>query len=151
MSCGQDLDVTLSAAAANSRARILQRPRIQTSHNEPAIIFVGESRPYPTSYYGGGAYIFVGESRPYPTSAYYGGGAYGGYSSIQQLQIGVTLEVTPLINPDGLLVMDIHEKTDSFEEIDFGMSHEAGCQRGRRSRTSARFLALRMAGDRARN
>ena len=57
----------------------------------------------------------MGESRPYPTSSYYGGGAYGGYSSIQQLQIGVTLEVTPLVNPDGLVVMDIHQKIDSFE------------------------------------
>jgi general secretion pathway protein D len=75
---------------------VLQRPRIQTSHNEPASIFVGQSRPY-------------------PTSSYYGGGAYGGYSSIQQLQIGVTLEVTPLINPDGLVVMDIHTKIDSFD------------------------------------
>ena len=96
MSFGQDLDVTLTAAAASSRAKILQTPRIQTSHNEPATLFVGQSRPY-------------------PTSSYYGGGAYGGYSSIQQLQIGVTLEVTPLINPDGLVVMDIHTKIDSFE------------------------------------
>jgi general secretion pathway protein D len=95
-SFGQDLDVTLTALQADSRARILQRPRIQTSHNEPASIFVGQSRPY-------------------PTSSYYGGGAYGGYSSIQQLQIGVTLEVTPLINPDGLVVMDIHTKIDSFD------------------------------------
>ena len=93
---GQDLDVTLTALAANSRARILQRPRIQTSHNEPA-------------------HLFVGESRPYPTSSYYGGGAYGGYSSIQQLNIGVTLDVTPLINPDGLVVMDIQQQIDSFE------------------------------------
>jgi general secretion pathway protein D len=96
MSFGQDLDVAVTAAAADSRAKILQRPRIQTSHNEPASLFVGENRPY-------------------PTSSYYGGGAYGGYSSIQQLQIGVTLEVTPLINPDGLVVMDIHQKIDSFE------------------------------------
>jgi general secretion pathway protein D len=95
-SFGQDLDVSLTAAAGNSRAKILQRPRIQTSHNEPASLFVGESRPY-------------------PTSSYYGGGGYGGYSSIQQLQIGVTIEVTPLINPDGLVVMDIHTKIDSFE------------------------------------
>ena len=96
MTFGQDLDVTLTAVAADSRARILQRPRIQTSHNEPA-------------------HLFVGESRPYPTSSYYGGGAYGGYSSIQQLNIGVTLDVTPLINPDGLVVMDIQQQIDSFE------------------------------------
>jgi len=94
-SINQDLDVTVTAIASDSRAKILQRPRIQTSHNEPATLFVGESRPYPTG------------------SSY--GGAYGSYSTIQQLQIGVTLEVTPLINVDGLVVMDIHQKIDSFE------------------------------------
>ena len=96
MSFGQDLDVAVTAAASDSHARILQRPRIQTSHNEPASIFVGTTQPY-------------------PTSSYYGGGAYGGSTSIQQLQIGVTLEVTPLINPDGLVVMDIHTKIDGLD------------------------------------
>ena len=95
MSFGQDLDVAVAAAAGDSRAKILQRPRIQTSHNEPASLFVGETRPY-------------------PTSSYYGGGGYGGYSSIQQLQIGVSLDITPLINPDGLVVLDIHQKIDAF-------------------------------------
>jgi general secretion pathway protein D len=93
-SLGNDLDVTVTALAANSRAKVLQRPRIQTSHNEPA-------------------HLFVGESRPYPTSSYYGGGAYGGYSSIQQLPIGVSLDVTPLINPDGLVVMEIVQDIES--------------------------------------
>lgn len=93
-SFGQDLDVTLTAVANDSRAKILQRPRIQTSHNEPASIFVGESRPY-------------------PQGSYYGGGSFGGYSQIQQLQIGVSLDVTPLINPDGLVVMEIHQKIES--------------------------------------
>jgi general secretion pathway protein D len=96
MSFGQDLDIAVAAAASDTRAKILQRPRIQTSHNEPASIFVGESRPY-------------------PTSSYYGGGAYGGSATIQQLQIGVSLDVTPLINPDGLVVLDIHQKIDAFE------------------------------------
>src|SRR6185369_9725572 len=63
-----DLDVTVTALAANNRGRILQRPRIQTSHAVPASIFVGESRPY-------------------PQGSYYGGGSFGGYSTIQQLQI----------------------------------------------------------------
>jgi len=95
MSFGQDLDVAVAAAASDSKARILQLPRIQTSHNEPANIFVGTTQPY-------------------PTSSYYGGGAYGGYSSIQQMQIGVTLQVTPLINPDGLVVMDISMEIDGL-------------------------------------
>jgi len=91
---GGDLDVTVTAIANSSRAKILQRPKIQTSHAVQATLFVGESRPY-------------------PTASYYGGGAYGGYSSIQQVQIGVTLDVTPLINPDGLVVMDIHQTIES--------------------------------------
>jgi general secretion pathway protein D len=91
---GQDLDVSVTAAASDSRAKILQRPRIQTSHGVEATIFVGESRPY-------------------PTGSYYGGGAYGGYSSIQQMQIGVTLDVTPLINSEGLVVMQIAQQIDS--------------------------------------
>jgi general secretion pathway protein D len=91
-----DLEVSVTALAANGRARILQRPRIQTSHAVPASIFVGESRPY-------------------PQGSYYGGGSFGGYSTIQQLQIGVSLQVTPLINPDGLVVMDIQTEIDSFK------------------------------------
>jgi general secretion pathway protein D len=89
-----DLDITVTALQSDSRAKILQRPRIQTSHNEPANLFVGESRPY-------------------PSGSYYGGGSFGGYSSIQAVNIGVTLEVTPLINPDGLVVMDIHQTIES--------------------------------------
>lgn len=73
----------------------MQTPRIQTSDNEPASLFVGTTQPY-------------------PTSSYYGGGAYGGYASIQQIQIGVTLQVTPLINPDGLVVMDIQMQINSL-------------------------------------
>jgi len=89
-----DLDISITALQSDSRAKILQRPRIQTSHNEPA-------------------QLFVGESRPYPSGSYYGGGSFGGYSSIQAVNIGVTLEVTPLINPDGLVVMDIHQTIES--------------------------------------
>ena len=94
---GGDLDIFVTALASDGRGKILQRPRVQTSHAVPATLFVGENRPY-------------------PVSSYYGGGAYGGYASIQQLQIGVQLEVTPLINPEGLVVMDIRTKIDSFEQ-----------------------------------
>jgi general secretion pathway protein D len=94
-SFGNDLDVTVTAIQNDTKAKILQRPRIQTSHAVQATLFVGESRPY-------------------PTASYYGGGSFGSYSSIQQLQIGVTLDVTPLINPDGLVVMDIHQTIENY-------------------------------------
>ena len=85
-----DFDVALRAAASDGRVSVLSRPRVQTSHAVEANLFVGETRPYPTS------------------SQF--GGVYGSYSSIQQLQIGITLSVLPLINPDGLVVMDIRQK-----------------------------------------
>lgn len=83
-------DATLKALASDGRIKILQRPRIQTSHAVEANLFVGQTRPYPTG------------------SSY--GGFGGNYSSIQQLQIGVTLSVLPLINAEGLVVMDIRQK-----------------------------------------
>lgn len=91
---GRDrFDVALSALAADNRVNILQRPRIQTSHAVPASIFIGESRPYPTG------------------SSY--GGLYGGFNTINQLQIGIGLDVLPIINPDGLVVMEINQTVNS--------------------------------------
>jgi general secretion pathway protein D len=88
-----NFDIAAQAIASDSRVNILSRPRVQTSHAVEANLFVGQTRPYPT----GTSY----------------GGYYGGYSSIQQLQIGITLSVLPLINPDGLVVMDIRQKIQS--------------------------------------
>lgn len=89
------LDAAITAIAGDGRGKILQRPRIQTSHAVEANLFVGQSRPYPTG---------SGNS--------FGGGSY---SQIQQLQIGVTLSVLPLINHDGLVVMDIRQKVESYD------------------------------------
>jgi general secretion pathway protein D len=89
-----DLAVTATAVAGDSRVNVLSRPRVQTSHAVEANLFVGQTRPYPTG------------------SSY--GGIYGGYNSIQQLQIGITLSVLPLINPDGLVVMDIRQRTQNI-------------------------------------
>jgi general secretion pathway protein D len=80
----------MKAEASAGRVSVLQRPRIQTSHAQPATFFTGETRPYPTG-----------------TS--YGG--YGGnYSQIQQMNIGTTLQVVPLINQDGLVVLEIQQQ-----------------------------------------
>ncbi len=89
-----DLLIAIKAAASDDKVSVLSRPRVQTSHAVEATLFVGETRPYPTG------------------SSY--GGVYGGYSSIQQLNIGITLTVLPLINPDGLVVMDIAQLVESF-------------------------------------
>jgi general secretion pathway protein D len=92
---GGDLDVAVKALAANGRGQVLQTPRIQTSHAMPASFFTGETVPY-------------------VTSTYYGGYGYGPSSSFQQLEVGIGLDVTPYITPDGLVAMDI---TQTIEEI----------------------------------
>jgi type II secretory pathway component GspD/PulD (secretin) len=88
--------VALQAAAADSSVSIIQRPRIQTSQAKEA-------------------QFFVGNTVPYVTSVYYNSGIGGGpSSSYQQLQVGITLDVTPFINPNGLVVMDIQQEIDDF-------------------------------------
>jgi type II secretory pathway component GspD/PulD (secretin) len=89
---GNSFDVAIQAAQNDSRVNVLSRPRIQTSHGVEADLFVGSTIPYVDS-----------------TTA----GAYGGtgvYNSYQQQQVGITLKVKPLINPDGLVVMDIFQE-----------------------------------------
>jgi general secretion pathway protein D len=85
-----DLDLFVTTLATNNSARILQRPRIQTSDEEPA-------------------QLFVGEARRLSDDAYYSGGAICGYSSIQMVNLGVTLELTPSITNDQLIALDIHQ------------------------------------------
>lgn len=85
---GGNFDITAVAAASDSRVNILSRPRIQTSHAVTASLQVGETIPY-------------------VTGTYYNGLSGGPSSQYQQLFVGINLQVTPLINPDGLVVMDI--------------------------------------------
>jgi general secretion pathway protein D len=92
---GATWDAAVSAAQSDSRASIIQRPRIQASQAIPANFRVGDSKPYVTTTYNG-----------------YNGGGAG--SSYQQLFAGVELQVTPFINPDGLVVMDIGQSINEF-------------------------------------
>ncbi len=98
---GPTWDVALQAAASDNSATVIQRPRIQTSQAKAASFFVGQTVPY----INGSTY----------------GSAYGNSSSYSQLSVGVELDVTPFINPDGLVVMDINQEIDdiaSFTTID---------------------------------
>jgi len=90
---GPSWDVALTAVAADSHASIIQRPRIMAQQAKPAQFFVGETVPYITSF---------------------GNYGYGNQSSYSQLSVGVELDVTPFINPDGLVVMDIQQEIDDI-------------------------------------
>jgi len=85
---GNDLNVVMEAVAGDSRINVLSRPRIQTSHAVPADLFIGNTVPYVTGTYNTG----------------FGGGPSSQYT---QLEVGIHLTVLPLINKDGLVVMDI--------------------------------------------
>ena len=99
------LEIVAEALARDSHVTILSRPIIQTSHNEEAKLFVGETRPYIT----GTVSDIVGTSSTAVRSQY------------ESKEIGLELTVKPLINPDGLVVMDIIQKTETvngFQTID---------------------------------
>jgi len=95
-SIGQTWDLAVQAAESDSNSHIIQRPRIQTSQAKPAQFFVGQTVPYVNNTYNN-----------------YTTGGYGG-SSYSQLSVGVELDVTPFINPDGLVVMDIAQEIDDI-------------------------------------
>ena len=105
------LEFAISALASNSTAKVLQTPRVQTSHAVPATFFNGEQVPYQgSSGYGGGYGGYGG-----------GYGGYGGGGYTQFLNVGITLDVTPYITPDDLVVMDIQQTISELEGfIDMG-------------------------------
>jgi general secretion pathway protein D len=95
---GDNLDVTVQAIAGNTKANVLQRPRVQTTHAVPATFTSGSQEPY-----SGGS-----------------GGSYGGYTGYyggtytEYLNVGITLNVTPYITPDGLVMMEIDQTIDEL-------------------------------------
>ena len=116
------LEFAISALASNSTAKVLQTPRVQTSHAVPATFFNGEQVPYQgSSGYGGGYGGYGG----------YGGGygGYGGGGYTQFLNVGITLDVTPYITPDDLVVMDIQQtisELDGFIDMGGGQQGASG-------------------------
>lgn len=91
----KDFNVAINAIAQDNEINIISRPRIQTSHAIPGFFFIGETVPYVTGVYDYG-YAAVG-------------GSLATRSQIQQQEIGLSLDVTPFITPEGMVVMDIGE------------------------------------------
>jgi general secretion pathway protein D len=92
---GNDLDVVLEAVAGDSRISVLSRPRIQTSHAVEAELFIGNTVPYVTG-----------------TQNY--GYSSGPSSTYTEKEVGIRLRVLPLINVDGLVVMDIDQEIEQL-------------------------------------
>ena len=98
---GPNYELAVKAAEADSHASIIQQPRLLASQSKPAQFFVGSSVPYRTSSY-----------------------AYSGQSgdSYSQLSVGVELDVTPFINPDGEVTMEIQQQIDDIDNANYNNS-----------------------------
>lgn len=95
---GPVFDVAVTALASDSRVNILSRPRIQATHAEQATLFAGETVPY-------------------VTGTYFGGVGTGSSSQYQQLAVGTSLNILPLINPDGLVILEIAQNIEEIGEF----------------------------------
>jgi len=85
-----DLDITLRALQTTNKLNVLSRPYILTRNNQMATITVAEEIPIPS-----GTTTVAGQTQ---TTVTY------------RNDIGIVLEVTPSINPDGLVNMTVSPK-----------------------------------------
>ena len=92
---GDDLRAVITALAADNKFKVLQTPHLYTSNNQAARIFVGESDPIVTSS---------------QNSAL--GNVLNNYENVD---IGVGLQVTPLISPDGVVTFYIYQTVDAVK------------------------------------
>ena len=89
-----NLDLVVSLASGSSDARVLSTPVVLTTDNTEASIIVGERRPIPTSTQQG---LGTGVSR----------------TTVDYENIGIEIKVTPRINPQGFVVMEIEQSADN--------------------------------------
>jgi general secretion pathway protein D len=91
--------IGLTTTPRKSNVTILSQPNITTTHNRPGSIFVGESRPVISSYL--------------PDSTGVGTSIGTGYrSTVSSKDIGIGLEVTPLIGADGSVQLEIEQEVN---------------------------------------
>ncbi len=99
-----NLDTVVHALATTANSKILSTPVIQTMDNQEADIIVGESVPVPTSQ----------TSSLISGVGTVGQALNGVTSSIQYEDVAIELDVTPRINPDGYVRMDIQQKVNDL-------------------------------------
>jgi general secretion pathway protein D len=92
---GVDADVTLSLAAQDGNVRILSRPIVLATNNQPAEIVVGSQRP------------FVQVQRSLPTDN------VTRDQVIQYKEVGTKLNVTPSISDDGSVHLEVTQEVSN--------------------------------------
>lgn len=97
-----DLTARLHALQQSGKLNILSRPYILTRNNQPATITVGQEVPYITD----STYTETGQTR----------------NTVSYEDIGIILNVTPYINPQGLVIMDVAPEISSIDEKNIQIS-----------------------------
>lgn len=97
----KDVAGILNAIADNNELSILSSPQVMVLNNETATVNVGEQVPIVTSQTGD-----IGSDNLNQT--------------IQYKDTGVILNVTPKINYDGIIILDINQQVSSADENTFG-------------------------------
>lgn len=92
---GEDLNILLRALDSDSKLEVLSRPQIMARDNVEASISIGQKVPYPT-----GANISSDTGNQ--------------TTSISYEDVGVILKVTPHINPDGYVNMEVNPQISSL-------------------------------------
>ena len=117
-----DINVTLHALATAGKLDVLSRPYILASDNQLASITVGQEVP------------FITDTRIDSLG--------GQIHTIQYQDVGIILQVTPHINPDGLVILDvspeISQLTSSTVPISQGVSAPIISKRSADSRVGIR-------------
>jgi len=96
------ISAVINALSHNSKLNILSTPRILTFDNSSAVVDVGEKVPYLTS------------KQVTDTGSV--------YNSFTYQDVGITLTVTPHINPDGYVSMSVHPVISKIEDPNYNNS-----------------------------
>jgi len=97
-----DVTAALRALEEVGKLDVLSRPYILASNNQPAIITVGAEVP------------FITQSRTTETGQI--------INTISYEDIGIILEVTPHINSDGLVIMDVRPEVSTIQDTTIPLS-----------------------------
>ncbi|MDR2429383.1 MAG: hypothetical protein LBD14_00500 [Puniceicoccales bacterium] len=93
------LEMIFNQAESNSRVRILSAPLIHTSHNQPAMVSIGQRVPY------------IG-------STTYGNGSLAAQSNMDFEDINLELNVTPRVGADGSVEMQVQQSSKALLRLE---------------------------------
>lgn len=107
---GGDLVGLIRALEKNTNANVLSTPTVIALDNEEATILVGESVPFKTGSERINSTGITGNNNN-NDSVY-----NNDFVQIERKDIGVELKVTPRINQEGILTLDVEQKVESINE-----------------------------------